>query len=60
MEVTKEGQQIVQLMIEVINSNGGESIEADTDGVICKLPEHLGPGDFCSIIQEGFKGLFLY
>lgn len=55
MEVTKEGQQIVQLMIEVINSNGGESIEADTDGVICKLPKHLGPGDFCSIIQEGLK-----
>jgi DNA polymerase I len=53
MKVTEKGQEIVQLMIELINNNGGTSIEADTDGVICKLPEELSPGDFCSTVQDG-------
>jgi DNA polymerase elongation subunit (family B) len=39
-------------MIELIDKGGGESIEADTDGVICTVPDNTSPSDFCSTIQE--------
>lgn len=49
---TKIGQEIVKEMIRIIELLGGEAIDVDTDGVLCKYPVEYDVTGFNDAVKE--------